>query len=119
MKGGLSLPRAAAVWGTDRFAHALKNELESLPGAVLPLQAGLAETSYALEEGFSVMVLGAVERAGRIQARVGVFYQGITPGCACADDPTPVEPRPEYCECIVEIDPRSARASIRLCTERG
>jgi hypothetical protein len=70
--------------------------------------------SYALDNKFEAMIINASEQDGFIRARVGIFYSGILAGCSCADDPTPVEPQPEYCEVQVDIDRKTAEATIAL-----
>ncbi|HEX8986359.1 MAG TPA: hypothetical protein VF816_00240 [Rhodocyclaceae bacterium] len=109
-----SLPRAAAAWPSEQFAAVLKEELEQLPPAALPLQAGLSGSSYALGDRFSVMVISAAADESEIRARIGVFYEGLTVGCNCADDPTPIEPQNEYCEVDLIVDRASGAASARL-----
>lgn len=108
------LPLSVAAWSSEKFSETLKQELERMPAAALPLQQGLASTSYALGDGFSVMVIGARSDGGVIRARIGVFYEGITAGCSCADDPTPVEPQSEYCEVELSIDKATAETSALL-----
>jgi hypothetical protein len=108
----LHLPAALAAWNTPAFSDALKRELEAAGPAALPLQQSLSASSYALDDGCTVMVIGASEEAGLIRARVGVFFHGVIAGCSCADDPTPVEPQQEYAELEVAIDRRSAAANI-------
>jgi hypothetical protein len=108
----LHLPAALAAWNTPAFSETLKRELEAAGAAALPLQQCLAASSYALDDGCSVMVIGAGEEEGAIRARVGVFFQGIIAGCSCADDPTPVEPQQEYCELELAIDRRTGAVTI-------
>jgi len=40
----IHLHQSLEAWGTPRFPDVLKNEVEQLDDAQLPLQAGLAET---------------------------------------------------------------------------
>jgi hypothetical protein len=108
----LRLPAALAAWNTPAFNETLKRELEAAGPAVLPLQQCLAASSYALDEGCSVMILGASEETGAIRARIGVFFRGIIAGCSCADDPTPIESQQEYCELELLIDRRSGAAIV-------
>jgi len=110
----IRLAGAAAAWGTEAFVATLKRELEALGPDALPLQQGLSASSVALGDGFSVMPLGAEATDDRIVARVGVFYAGLVAGCSCADDPTPVEAQPEYCELEVIIERATAAATFRL-----
>jgi hypothetical protein len=113
----IRLPDSVAAWPSANFADTLKRELEQQPAAALPLQAGLSSSSYAFGDRFSAMVIRASDEGASIGARVGIFYEGITAGCNCADDPTPVEPQPEYCEIELSIEKATALASLRLAQE--
>jgi hypothetical protein len=113
----LHLPAALAAWNTPAFSDALKRELEAAGPAALPLQQCLSASSYALDDGRTVMVIGASETAGLIRARVGVFFRGIIAGCSCADDPTHIEPQPEYCELELAIDRSSAATTVTPATD--
>lgn len=110
----IHLPEARSAWKSPDFDVTLKRELKRLDAGQLPLQQGLSATSYALDGEFDVMVLSAAEGNGSIHARVGVFFSGITSGCNCADDPTPVEPQNEYCELMIAIDQATALATVTL-----
>ena len=114
----ICLSNAAKAWGTERFSAVLKREVEQLPATALPLQAGLVASSYVLDtNGITAMVIKAVEHDGKLRAKVGVFYSGILGGCACADDPTPVNENAEYCVLAVEIDRRTGEASFALSND--
>lgn len=107
-----SLPKSLAAWNTPDFAAVLKAELEAVDGSLLPLQQGLAQSSYALTDGFSVMLLGASQGADALEVRVGIAYSGIIPGCACADDPTPISELPEYCELVLAINRETSEVRL-------
>lgn len=114
----IRLSNAAMAWGTERFGNVLKRELEQLPAGALPLQAALSMSSYVVDQGpISAMVIQANEHDGKLRAKVGVFFSGILGGCACADDPTPVNENAEYCVLAVEIDRRTGEASFTLLNE--
>ncbi len=108
------LRKALDAWGTKDFNEVLKKEIEQLDSATLPLQQGLSGSSYALDGKVEAMILSAREHDGFLRARVGLFYCGILAGCSCADDPTPVEAQPEYCEVQIDIDRKTAEATIVL-----
>ena len=108
----IALPLACAAWGRADFAAVLKAELEALPHAALPLQAGLAHSSVVADEPFTVLV-GGVDPAER-RMRATVLYAGIVAGCNCADDPTPVESQPERCELELGFELAEGRARCRL-----
>ena len=113
----LCLPGALAAWNSSEFNDVLKREIEQQGAGRLPLQQGLSRSSHALDDSFSVMVIGAIDAPGCIRARVGIFYSGIVAGCNCADDPTPVEPQSEYCEVDLSIDKATAESSVTLVSD--
>jgi hypothetical protein len=110
----LELPAVARAFGTPAFAAALAAALEALPADALPLSAGLSRTGAVAPGPHAVRVIAVREEAGTVEVRVGIFYQGIDAGCSCADDPTPVEPQPEYCECRLRLDLSTGRARLWL-----
>lgn len=110
----LQLKRSLAAWGTTSFDAVLKDEIEGLDCAALPLQQGLERSSYVTDSGFSVTVLSAADEPDLIRARIGVFYTGVVAGCSCADDPTPVEGQTEYCELQLDIEKATAGTNITL-----
>jgi hypothetical protein len=107
----LRLPASLAAWGTADFAQVLKRELEA-QAAQLPLQQQLSGTSHVVDAPIQVMVLGAKADQASLVARVGVFFAGVVAGCNCADDPTPVEAQPEYCELRIVLSRCDARADV-------
>lgn len=113
----IRLPQSAAAWHTPAFAAVFHAELAALGNARLPLQQGLAHSSYATDTPPQVMIIGTAEHAGVIQVRAGLFYTGIIAGCSCADDPTPVEEQTEYCVVEVRIDPATGEATVALADD--
>lgn len=112
----ITLPESLRAWNTPDFTAVLKREI-ALLGGRLPLQQGLSRSSYALDDAIEAVVQAVSETADAIHAKVGIFYSGIVAGCSCADDPTPVEAQPEYCELDVAIDKATARATVTLARE--
>ena len=110
------LPAASASWGHPDFQDVLKSELAQL-GKQFPLQRGLTAGSYALEEPLDVMVISSTETNESIEAKVGIFYQSLTPGCACAGDPTVESEQNEYITVLVSIDKQTAETTFRLVEE--
>lgn len=110
----MKLTKSLTAWGRADFPSVLKAELEAMDGKLLPLQEGLCRTSYAITEGFSAIIHSVTLQPECLLARVGIAYQGIIPGCSCADDPTPMDTLNEYCELELRIDRITATTSIRL-----
>jgi len=114
MQERIQLSRTLAALGSPDFKAVLKAEIEQLDAESLPLQQGLSQSSYACDEDIKVVVISVVETATVINVTAGVFYSGIIAGCSCADDPTPVDACPEYCEIRIDIDTQTANAIISL-----
>lgn len=113
----IKLTKSLKAWETPDFASLLKKELEDLDITVLPLQQGLTQSSFSLENKFQVMIIAVSEESDFIRAKVGIFYSGLIPGCSCADDPTPVTEYSEYCEVHFDIDKGTAVTTVKLLSE--
>jgi hypothetical protein len=110
----ICLKQALRAWGSSDFNGELQRELEQFPAEQLPLQQGLAHSSYVSGEPFRVMVIGAVDEGAVLRAKVGIFYTGIIAGCSCADDPSPTDVQQEYCDLQLEIDKNTAATTVTL-----
>jgi hypothetical protein len=109
----IKLNKSLSAWQTDTFSATLKNELESISATQLPLQAELQQGSHVAEdEGFKVMVINTQANDEQIQVKIGIFYASIIAGCACADDPTPLDTCNEYCELLLVINKATAKTVI-------
>jgi len=97
-------PKALAAWRTDRFAAAIKEEIEHLDTVLLPLEQALTRSSHVGTDRVGATILRVETEPGRIRVKAGLFYTGIIVGCSCADDPTPLDEQVEYCEVWFDID---------------
>jgi hypothetical protein len=113
----MRLTEVLETWGTAQFVERLKRELEQMDGSQLPLQQGLSAGSYVYDSPRSAMIISVTDAQRSIRVRAGIFYSGVLAGCSCADDPTPVEAQPEYCEVLLEIDKATADTTVSLVTE--
>jgi hypothetical protein len=111
------LPRSLNACGTPDFNAVLKEEIVALGPEVLPLQQGLTTGSIALGDKLSAMILSTRETPAAIHVRAGLFFTSIIAGCACADDPTPVDENSEYCEVALEIDRESGAVRVALADD--
>ena len=108
------LTRTLDAWNTPDFKAVLKDEIEQLDADSLPLQQGMSQGSHASQDGFSVMIISATGEQEFIRVKTGIHFTGIIAGCNCADDPTPVEGHPEYCEVQFDIDRQTAETTVSL-----
>lgn len=106
------LVQSLAAWGTPEFKTVLKQEIEALDIAQLPLVAAMTGGSVPVAGSVEVMVLNSSEADDAIHAKVGIFFQSIIAGCACADDPTPENENNEYCDIELMIDKETAESDI-------
>jgi hypothetical protein len=108
------LPTVLAAWGQPAFEKELKEAIARLDCSELPLQAGLAAGSFALEDPLDVMIINAAEKDDCVETKVGIFYQSLTPGCACAGDPTVESEQNEHITVLVSINKQTAAATFQL-----
>ncbi len=110
----IKLVKTVAARHLPEFNAVLKNEVQNLPPALLPLQEGMTRSSYTTGKNFQVMVLNVVQEDVEIRVKAGVFYTGVIAGCNCADDPSTVDEQPEYCELLFTIDIETAQTVVTL-----
>ena len=108
----IRLSKALRAWHTPDFNTVLKAEIEHIDADLLPLQEGLSQSSHAIADRLSAIILAVAEEPDRLRVKAGLLYAGIIAGCSCADDPTPVEPQNEYCELRFEIDMATGAATV-------
>ena len=112
----IHLSQSLAAWGSPEFDAALKAELAAL-GSELPLQAGLTAGSYAVEDSVEVVILSTAATSEAIEVKAMLFYQSLTPGCACAGDPTVESEQTEQVTVRVEIHRATAEAKVARVRE--
>ena len=108
------LQDALRAWGHSDFEAVLKASIAALDADALPLQAGLAAGSYALDDSIEAVILGAGEQPDAIAVNAQIFYTSRTPGCACAGDPTVESDQIEQCLVRIRIDKKTAEAAFSL-----
>ena len=110
----IRLTKTLNAWGTSGFEDILKGEVEQIDPDQLPLQQGLSISSHVTDSQRTLLVLGVADDAGFIRVTAGILYSGVIAGCSCADDPTPVDEQNEYCEVQIEINKKTAEATVVL-----
>lgn len=113
----IKLPKALAAWDSPDFNAVMEVEIENLDVSMLPLQQGMSQSSYVSDDKFNVMIIGVSDEDSFIRVKAGIFYSGVIAGCNCADDPTPIDEQPEYCEVEFDIDKTTAETTVRLLSE--
>ena len=109
----LTLPKTASAAPADREA-AFKAEVSALSPDELPLQQGMAHGNVAQGDALSVMMITSRGDATRLRIHAGLFFTSVVAGCACTNDPTPMNDEPEYVEFEFEIDRRDGATRVRL-----
>jgi hypothetical protein len=93
------LSATLAACGSDAFENTLKQELTAKLAeqqTALPLQAAMRHGSSVTDEDIGISLLNWQHLDNVLQVKIGVFFSSLIAGCSCADDPTPVQPLPEY-----------------------
>ena len=93
----VSLPATLQAWNSADFSTTLKQELEALESAMLPLLQASTRGGVPDERSIQAMLLHATESRDRIQAKVGIFFNEILAGCSCGDEPMSLQ---SYCELL-------------------
>jgi len=105
------LKKSLLHWQGEGFKDVFKAEIEQLDVTYLPLQQGLAQSSYA-SDTCKIMILNMAETERTVLVKTGVFYTGTIAGCACEDDPTPTDVVNEHCEMLFTIDKANAKTAV-------
>jgi hypothetical protein len=98
-------PKSLAAWQSDAFARTLKDEIEAMEAAVLPLDEGIAQGGLVADASITAIFLASTDDGHSIVAKVGVFFTEITAGCSCGDEPDEMD---TYCRLQILIDKTSA-----------
>ena len=80
----------------------------------LLLQKALTQSSYTEGSNRSVVILKSREEEHIIEIKVGVFFTGILPGCACSGDPDPNNEFNEYAELLLNINKQTGDTAVKL-----
>jgi hypothetical protein len=67
-----------------------------------------------LDRAVEAVVLNTRELPDAIEVKTALFYTSLTPGCACAGDPTVESEQTEQCVVRVRIDKKTAAADFTL-----
>lgn len=110
----MNLSHILDLVGQDSFKESLKKEIASIDPGQLPLQQGLAHSSYVSKAPFSPVILSIKNNESSLIIKTGIFYTGIIAGCSCADDPSPTDEQNEYCELLIEIEKTHGESKITL-----
>lgn len=105
------------VVSAEEKQEKLKQAIESINPATLPLQQGLSQGSHVTDDPLKTIIINYVEEEDSIQVKAGIFYSSIIAGCSCADDPTPVDTNQEYCVLQFDIDKNTGEADVKLLGE--
>lgn len=109
-----TLPGIIKALGSPDFKAVVKQEIEHLDAVLLPLQQGLAHSSYVYGDDFTAIILNINEPDDAIEVKAGIFYKGVAAGCGCDDDPTPISEQNEYCELLFTINCQTSEFKTAL-----
>lgn len=110
----LQLTHSLQHWQQADFSDTFLGEVSSLSLQQLPLQQAMSVGNMVTDDPPTIMINGSQENEDAIVVRTGVFFSSIIAGCSCADDPTPVDTNPEYCELEFVIDKTTAYTRVSI-----
>lgn len=104
-------PDALRAWRSEAFARVLKDEIEGMAVATLPLHEGCTRGGLVGDTDITATVFESVDEGPAILVEVGIFFTERVAGCSCADEPDAVN---TYCRLRIRIDKASAAAAIHV-----
>lgn len=110
----ICLTKTLARWSLPDNKQVFQEEVQSLGPQSLPLLQALSYTNYVCDSDLRVIVLNVNEHAATINVKAGIFFYGIDTGSCCADDPSTLDARQEYCEMIFKIDRSTGITEVLL-----
>ena len=108
------LAQTAQALDSGKIKDIAKIEIEKIDPVLLPLQQGLAHSSYVGNSPFKAIILSFTAENNIIKVKSGIFYTGIIAGCSCSDDPSPTDEQTEYCELLFNINKNTAETTVIL-----
>lgn len=107
----IKLPASRHACDNDDFARTLKQEIEALPQASLPLTQATTHGGFVNDENICCSVLTVHVDEHAIRCKLAIFFSETVVGCGCGDDPFEVNGQ---CEMMLKLDPRSGEAEFTL-----
>lgn len=109
----LYLPRTARA-DPGELEATFKAEISALDPGELPLEEGMARGSVATGDAVSAMVISIGIEPECVRVHAGLFFTSVIAGCACTNDPSPMNDEAEYSEVVFEIERPDGATRVRL-----
>ncbi len=87
------------------FSERMRDDIAALPEDCLPLAAAMAHGSMPVAGSVRPVIYAVEIDAEVIRVHVSLFYHSIEAGCACENDPTPINDLQECADCTLELRP--------------
>lgn len=115
------LPNTLSAWQNQAdaafFKQTLTQELNQLDKTQLPLQNGLSQGNWVIDQPIQLMILERQASTQTLNIKLLIFYSSLNAGSCCENDPTPNCELPETIEILLQINLKDASASIHLLTD--
>lgn len=115
------LPNTLAAWqnqaAASHFKQTLTQELNQLDKTLLPLQNGLTQGNWVIDQPIQLMILDQQSNAETLSIKVLIFYSSLNAGSCCESDPTPNRALSETITISLQIAQQDAVTHIRLLTD--
>lgn len=112
------LPNTLAAWqnqaASDVIKQTLTQELNQLDKTQLPLQQGLTQGNWVVEQPIQLLILDLQTNAEFLSIKTLIFYSSLNAGSCCENDPTPLCELSETITMLLQISRHNAATQIRL-----
>jgi len=111
------LKHFASTMAADAQAQrkALQRDLNALDSGLLPLAQAMQYGSMPVPGSHCALVHAVQSDGQRITARGVLLFRSVEAGCACENDPTPMNEIQEQADFILTLDPARHVAVLSLC----
>lgn len=117
----ISLPNTLSAWQNQAEASTLKQtltqELNQLDKTQLPLQNGLTQGNWVIDQPIQLMILDQQARANTLTIKVLIFYSSLNAGSCCENDPSPNCELTETITVLLQISRQDALTQVRLLSD--
>lgn len=114
----ISLPNTLSAWQNQAEApilkQALTEELNQFDKTQLPLQSGLTQGSWVVDQPIQLMILDQQSTTQTLTIKALVFYSSLNAGSCCENDPSPNCELTETITVLLQISRQDALTQVRL-----
>ncbi len=113
----IPLKHFASTMAADAQAQrkALQRDLNAIDSGLLPLAQAMQHGSMPVSGSHRALVHAVQSDGQRITARGMLLFHSVEAGCACENDPTPMNELQEQADFVITLDPDHKVVMLSLC----